>query len=285
MLNKILYADSGAENARDLLKYLLELPSLKNTELSILRVVSPTTREQETKAISDAETKISELTSKLGISSERVEPLVKEGEPKTTVINIAKETNADLIIMGSRGLGKLQSFLSNSVSQYVFQLTDRSMLLVKDDIYVKRIRRIMIALDKSPAAQYALNVALSMFQGYKDAEIYLARVNPDLNPGLEISQEDIDNNPILSVAADKVKSRGLSCKCILKGGRPAQQLCKIAEDHNIDFMILGSPERRPSVAKNLPDLERLLGSSLSDYIRIKAECPVLLARQEEARSS
>ena len=46
-------------------------------------------------------------------------------------------------------------------------------------------------------------------------------------------------------------------------------------------MILGSPERRPSVAKNLPDLDRLLGSSLSDYIRIKAECPVLLARREE----
>ena len=282
MLNKILYADSGAENARDLLKYLLELPALKNTDLSILKVVSPTTKEQETKALSDAETKISELTSKLGISSQQAKTLVKEGEPKTTVINIAKETNADLIIMGSRGLGKLQSFLSNSVSQYVFQLTDRSMLLVKDDIYVKRIKRIMIALDKSPAAQYALDVALSMFQGYNDAEIYLARVNPDLNPGLEISQEDIDNNPILSAAANKVKSRGLTCKCILKGGRPAQQLCKIAEDYNIDFMILGSPERRPSVAKSLPDLERLLGSSLSDYIRIKAECPVLLARQEEA---
>lgn len=282
MLKKILYADSGADNAQDLLKFLLELPALKGADLSILRVVSPKTTEETSEVKSNAETKISELVSKLGIAEDRVTSMVKQGEPKTTVIKVAKETNTDLIIMGSRGLGKLQSFLSNSVSQYVFQLTERSMLLVKDDIYVKRIKRVMVAIDKSVAAQYALDVALSMFQGYKDAEIYLTRVNPDLKPGLEISQEDIDNNPILSAAAAKVKSRGLAYKCLLSGGRPAQKICALAEDHNIDFMVLGSPERRPSVAKNLPDLDRLLGSSLSDYIRVKAECPVLLARQEEA---
>lgn len=281
MLKKILYADSGADNARSLLKLLLELPALKDTDLTILQVVSSTTKEKETAALSQAETQIKELVKQLNIAEDRVTSTVEEGEPKTTVINIAKNQDADLIIMGSRGLGKLQSFLSNSVSQYVFQLTDRSMLLVKDDVYVKRIKRVMVAMDKSPAAQYALDVALSLFQGYGDAEIYLTRINPDLKPGLEISQEDADNNPILSAAAAKVKSKGLSYKCILSGGRPAQKLCSLAEDYNIDFMVLGSPERRPSVAKSLPDLERLLGSSLSDYVRVKAECPVLLARQEE----
>ena len=282
MLKKILYADSGADNARSLLKLLLKLPALKDAELTILQVVSSTTKEKETANLSQAKTEIKELVRQLNIAEDRVKTIVEEGEPKTTVINIAKEKDADLIIMGSRGLGKLQSFLSNSVSQYVFQLTDRSMLLVKDDIYVKRIKRVMVAMDKSPAAQYALDVALSMFQGYGDGKIYLTRVNPDLKPGLEISQEDANNNPILSAAAAKVKSKGLSYQCILSGGRPAQKLCALAEDYNIDFMVLGSPERRPSVAKSLPDLERLLGSSLSDYVRVKAECPVLLARQEES---
>jgi nucleotide-binding universal stress UspA family protein len=281
MLNKILYADSGADNAQDLLKFLLELPALKSSDLSILKVVSPKTKEEETEALSKAEGKIGELVTKLGVSSNQVTAVVEEGEPKTTVLKVAQDKDADLIIMGSRGLGKLQSILSNSVSQYVFQLTDRSMLLVRDDIYVKRIKRIMVAMDKSPAAQYALDVALSLFQGYNDAIIYLTRVNPDLKPDLEVSQEDIDNNPILSAAAAKVKSRGMAYKCILTGGRPAQKLCTLAEDNNIDFMVLGSPERRPSIAKSLPDLDRLLGSSLSDYVRVKAECPVLLARREE----
>ena len=52
----------------------------------------------------------------------------------------------------------------------------------------------------------------------------------------------------------------------------------IVEDVNADLLILGSPDRRPSIAKSLVDLDRLLGNSLSDYIRVYANCPVLLAR-------
>lgn len=280
MLNKILYADSGADNAQDMLKILLELPSTKNAQLSILRVISPKTTQEESAAREQAKSKIDELITKVGINPSQVTSRVEEGEVKTIVLNIAQETDADLIIMGSRGLSKLQAILSNSVSQYVFQLTDRSMLLVKDDIYIKKLKRVMVAIDKSPAASYALDVTLSMLQGYKDAEIFLTRVNPDLDPNLNLSQEDMENNPILAPAIAKVKRMGLEYRCLVTGGRPAQKICKLAEARNIDLLVLGSPERRPSIAKSLPDIERLLGSSLSDYIRIKAPCPVLLARQE-----
>ncbi|GAB4528551.1 MAG: universal stress protein [Pleurocapsa sp.] len=281
MLKKILYADSGAENAQDMLKVLLELPALQGSEVSVLQVISPKTKQEEENASQKAKEKIDLLIQKLGMEGERVKGIVKEGEPKATVLTVAQEVNADLIIMGSRGLGKLQSFLSNSVSQYVFQLTDRPMLLVKDDVYVKKLKRIMVALDKSPAAKYALDVALFLCQGYKDAEIYLTRVNPDLQSNITLSAEEMENNPILAPAVAKVKSRGLQYKCIVKGGRPAQEICNLVEQNNIDLLLLGSPERRPSVAKNLPDIDRLLGTSLSDYIRIKADCPVLLARSEE----
>ncbi|WP_319423079.1 universal stress protein [Pleurocapsa sp. FMAR1] len=280
MLNKILYADSGAENAQDMLKILLELPTAKSSQVSILRVVSSKTSQEESDAQEQAKSKIDNLIAKLGIDHSQVNIRVEEGEAKTTVLKVAQEIDADLIIMGSRGLGKLQSILSNSVSQYVFQLTDRSMLLVKDDIYIKKLKRVMIAIDKSPAAQYALDVTLSLLQGYKDAEIFLTRVNPDLDPNLNLSKEDMENNPILAPAIAKVKRMGLDYRCLVTGGRPAQKICSLAEARNIDLLVLGSPERRPSIAKNLPDIERLLGSSLSDYIRIKAPCPVLLARQE-----
>lgn len=281
MLNKILYADSGAENAREMLKILLELPSTKNAQVSILRVISPKTSQEESIAQEEAEAKIDNLVAQLGTNCDETSCRVEEGEPKTTVLKVAREIDADLIIMGSRGLGKLQSILSNSVSQYVFQLTGRSMLLVKDDIYVKKLKRVMVAIDKSPAARYALDTTLSLFQGYQDAEILLVRVNPDLDPNISLSAEDMENNPILAPAVEKVKKMGLAYRCLVTSGRPAQTICSLAEARNIDLLVLGSPERRPSVAKNLPDLERLLGSSLSDYIRIKAPCPVLLARQEE----
>ena len=282
MFNKILYADSGAENARDMLKILLELPATKNAQVSILRVISPKTTQEEAEAQEQAEARIDELVTMLGTNCDEASCRVEEGEPKTRVLQVAEEVDADLIIMGSRGLGKLQSILSNSVSQYVFQLTGRSMLLVKDDIYVKKLKRVMVAIDKSPAASYALDVTLSLLKGYQDAEILLTRINPDLDSNLNLSQADMENNPILAPAIAKVKRMGLSYQCLVTGGRPAQKICSLAEARNIDLLVLGSPERRPSIAKSLPDLERLLGSSLSDYIRIKAPCPVLLARREEA---
>ena len=281
MFNKILYADSGADNAQDMLKTLLALPVTKNSQVTVLRVISPKTTEEESAVRQNAELKIKDLTSKLGIDGGNVASRVEEGEAKTTVLKVAQEIDADLIIMGSRGLGKLQSILSNSVSQYVFQLTDRSMLLVKDDIYVKKLKRVMVAIDKSPAASYALDITLTLLQGYKDAEILLTRINPDLDPNLKLSQEDMENNPILAPAIAKIKRAGLDYQCLVTGGRPAQKICSLAEARNADLLVIGSPERRPSIAKNLPDIERLLGSSLSDYIRIKAPCPVLLARQEE----
>ena len=282
MFNKILYADSGADNAQDMLKTLLELPAIANSQVSVLRVISPKTTEEESVAQEKAESKIEELATKLGIDRGKFTSRVEEGEVKTTVLKVAREIDADLIIMGSRGLGKLQSILSNSVSQYVFQLTERSMLLVKDDIYVKKLKRVMVAIDKSPAASYALDLTLGMLRGYQDAEILLTRVNPDLDPNLKLSQEDMENNSILAPAIAKIKQAGLNYRCLVTGGRPAQKICSLAEARNIDLLVLGSPERRPSVAKSLPDVERLLGSSLSDYIRIKAPCPVLLARKEEA---
>ncbi|MEY2857522.1 MAG: hypothetical protein RLZZ74_1834 [Cyanobacteriota bacterium] len=282
MINKILYADSGADNAQDMLKILLELPATKNAQVSILKVISPKTTEEESAAKEKATAKINELVAKLGTNCDEASCKVEEGEPKTTVLRVAQEVDADLIIMGSRGLGKLQSILSNSVSQYVFQLTDRSMLLVKDDVYVKKLKRVMVAIDKSPAASYALDLTLSLLQGYQDAEILLTRVNPDLDPNLKLSPEEMESNPILAPAIAKVKRMGLQYRCLVTGGRPAQKICSLAEARNIDLLVLGSPERRPSIAKSLPDIERLLGSSLSDYIRIKAPCPVLLARQEVA---
>ncbi|WIW71928.1 universal stress protein [Anaerosinus gibii] len=44
---------------------------------------------------------------------------LEEGTPSTTIVNFAKKNNVDLIIMGTRGLGSIQSALLGSVSQDV----------------------------------------------------------------------------------------------------------------------------------------------------------------------
>ena len=47
--------------------------------------------------------------------------------------------------------------------------------------------------------------------------------------------------------------------------------------------MIASQDRRPLVARALVDIDRLLGSSVSDYIRVHAPAPVLLVREPEGR--
>ncbi|MDB9315039.1 universal stress protein [Spirulina sp. CS-785/01] len=283
MIKKILLADSGTGNPEEMLQSLLDLPNFKNVSVTILHVVPSQVSEggMETK-MAEGDKILAEAADKLNLDNKLISTIKRQGEPKDTVCQVAEEIGADLIIMGSRGLKRLVAILENSVSQYVFQLTDRPMLLVKDDIYVTKIKRVMIALGKTPTSQASLDLTLSMLNGAKGVEVILTRVNPDLDPKLlPLSKADIENNPVIADALPKVKRMGIPYRCIVTGGKPGEQICKLAEDNNVDLLVIGSPERRPSVARGLPDLDRLLGTSLSDYVRVNANCPVLLSRELE----
>jgi len=61
----------------------------------------------------------------------QVEHIVDEGDAAEIVLNAAKRCSADLIVMGSRGLGGLSGLLLGSVSQKVVQLATCSCMLVK----------------------------------------------------------------------------------------------------------------------------------------------------------
>lgn len=287
MINKILYADSGTGHTQDMLKVLLDIPAIQKADFTLLHIISPqVTSEATTEKWEQGGKFIAETLKNLNLDPSKVTTILRQGEPKTTVCEVAKEIDADLIIMGSRGIRGLEAFFGNSVSQYVFQLTDRPMLLVKDDIYVKKIKRVMVALDKSGASSYCLDLALQMFKDYPEAQLFFVRINPDLKPELlPLSNEEMEQNPVLAPALAKAKRLGLNPRCIVTGGKPGEKICELAKENNVDLLMIGSPDRRPSIAKNLPDLDRLLGTSLSDYIRVNATCPVLLARRDAQTNS
>lgn len=286
MLEKIVLADSGTGHSVALLRALMELPAIQQASITVLHVVPRQTSSKimHSKWEEGAKT-LAAAVEALHLDPNRVtgvNTILCEGEPKDEVRRVAEETDTDLIIMGSRGLKRLQSILENSVSQYVFQLSSRPMLLVRDDIYhVKKIRRIMVALNNSEAARQCLKLAAFLLQNVKGGQLILVHVNPKLESRSEATTINAEKDSVLAPAVALANRKGLSYKCVLGTGKPGEEICKLAEEFNTDLLVLGSPERRPSIAKGLPDLDRLLGASLSDYVRVHATCPVLLARTVE----
>lgn len=274
MFKKILVAVAGRGLCEQMMNMLLEIPSIqREAQVTVLHIVPKKSSESAMASRLEEGGKIlAEAVASLKLDENRINPRLKQGDPKQTVLDVAEEENSDLIIMGSRALGRLQSILQQSVSQYVFQTTTRPMLLVKDDVYVQRINRVLAALDGSEAAQESLRVALQLLQEVSGGSLTLLHVNP------ESKIPSPDQDPILVEAAQKAKAFGINTELLHAVGNAGEKICQLAEEKNADLVVLGSPDRRPSIAKGLPDLDRLLGSSLSDYVRVQANCPVLLVR-------
>ncbi len=60
-----------------------------------------------------------------------VRTVVREGDPASAILAVAKEADADLIVMGRRGLGDLAGLLLGSVSQKVTHLAECACLTVR----------------------------------------------------------------------------------------------------------------------------------------------------------
>jgi nucleotide-binding universal stress UspA family protein len=279
MIERILLALSGTGQTRDMLKTLLEIPLFQRANVTILHVVPPQiTADGMTEKLKEGGEILAQAVQDLNLEPSRISPILQQGDPKDLVCRMAEETNSDLIIMGSRGLKRIQSILENSVSQYVFQLSSRPMLLVKDDIYVRKINRIMVALDKSESSKTLLKLAIALIRDVKNGQLILVHTNPDLKLKSGEITANPNEDPVLIPAINEAKKLGINYKCIAPEGKPGERICQVAEEMNVDLLVIGSPDGRPSIARGLPDLDRLLGQSLSDYVRVYANCPVLLVR-------
>ncbi|WOD41054.1 universal stress protein [Nodosilinea sp. E11] len=281
MIEKILLADSGTGNTEAMMKALMDIPLVQRASITVLHVV-PSQVSAETMAErweAGGRTLATAIT-QLNLDPSRVNAVLREGDPKDVVIQVAEEVDADLIVMGSRGLQGLKAILENSVSQYVFQLSSRPMLLVKDDLYsIRPIKRVMVAMDKSDSAKEGLNIAISLLRDIKGGELTLVHTVSSLkSKPFDVASADPNQDPILMAAAAEAKKYGIDYKLAAPEGKPGRRICELAEDRNMDLIILGSPDRRPSIAKGLPDLDKVLGESLTDFVRVYATCPVLLTR-------
>lgn len=274
MFKKILIALSGTGRAEEMMQMLLKIEPIQQAHVTVLTIVPESTNpEQSATLVADGELLLDNAVKKLNRPESQINTILEKGDAKTIVCKVADDIDADLIIMGSRGLKRLQSILKNSVSQYVFQLSSRSMLLVKDDIFITRINRIMVAFNSDNPSEESLKIALDMMRDIPGGELLLTHT------GSKAGKSDPAADPMLAEAIAAAKRLNIKVRCFSEGGDSSRKLCQLAESAQANLLILDSPERRPSIAKNMPDLDRLIGSSVSDYVRVNAPCPVILARK------
>lgn len=280
MFRNVLIADSGKGHVEEMVRMLRAIPVVRQARLNLLHVVPEQAGENFQAHWQEAAGIVAAAVGRLQLDPSEVNTIIRQGDTKQTVLLVAEELNADLIVMGSRGLSRLQSILSNSASQYVFQLSTRPMLLVRDDLYVRHLNRLLVAIDGTGVGDDALKLACELVREIPGGSLTGVHVTrQDLTPsrgGRSPADEVLDR------AVQRARGLGVSLQPLHRTGDVGRTVCSAAEDIKADLVVIASQDRRPVVAKALVDLDRLLGSSVSDYIRVHAPAPVLLVREPES---
>ena len=282
MFKNLLIADSGTGHVEEMIRMLQDIPSFRDASVNLLHVVPEQNTAKAADHRSEGKSLLSGAIERMGLSSDKVNALVREGDTKQTVLKVADELNSDLIVMGSRGLGRLQSILANGTSQYVFQLSTRPMLLVRDDLYVRHVNKVMVTIDGTGVGDDALKAACELTREIPDGQLVGVHVTrQDLRPSRGGKSKA---DEVLDAAVQRARSFGVEMKAVhVTGSDIGRTVCSAAKEINADILVIASQDRRPLVARGLVDLDKLLGGSVSDYIRVHAPAPVLLVREPEQR--
>jgi len=142
---KILIAIDGSDFSQAALQSVIARPWPPDTEVKVLNVVEPPSllmgREMSGydpefevvwKALREqAKDLVAKAAEKLRVANFNVSTDLVEGDPKSQIIDIAKEWHADMIVLGSHGRTGIDRFLMGSVSQGVVRHAHCSVEIIR----------------------------------------------------------------------------------------------------------------------------------------------------------
>ena len=132
MFKTILFPVDQSREAREAAETVVSLVKSFQSRLVLLSVVE--TPQAEGQGVMSSEESVAkllkgahELFAQSGIEADTIE---REGMPSFTICDVADEIEADLIVMGCRGMGLTQEGVAESVTSKVINLSPCPVLVV-----------------------------------------------------------------------------------------------------------------------------------------------------------
>ena len=133
MFKTVLFPIDRSREAREAADVVVNVVQTYKSRLVLLSVVEEASTDSPEEAMASPEAvaqllqNAQTLFSEQGIQSEVIE---REGKPAFTICDVADEINANLIVMGCRGLGLTEEGPADSVTNRVINLSPCPVLIV-----------------------------------------------------------------------------------------------------------------------------------------------------------
>jgi nucleotide-binding universal stress UspA family protein len=141
MLSKILVGVDGSDNSFRALDHAIFLAKRVEAHLTAIHVVEnpPTVYVESQKLLNELLTKYKAESAKVldrckqaaEMSGVNIETVLAEGDAATNIVGYAQREGFDLVVIGSRGLGKFKEMVLGSTSSKVLHHTKSAVLIVR----------------------------------------------------------------------------------------------------------------------------------------------------------
>ena len=201
--------------------------------------------------------------------------------PGFAIAAAAKRLNADLIVMGSRGLTGVKHVVLGSVAERTVRTAPCPVLTVKlEGDPLVQLRTILVPMDFSPPALRALELAQDLAGRGGPARIVLvhayyipAELERHLIPGDDSFLERLSTSVTkeLERLVARVKESGIQAEYLAARGTPEALIEETAKQRKADLIAMGTHGRR--------GISHLLLGSVAERVVRAAHCAVLTTRE------
>jgi len=233
-----------------------------------------------------AESTIERAISELTVSGLEAESELREGDPRSEIVDAAMEWLADFIFVRSYVVRDMIQWLMGSVSKEVLRESHCSVEVVrstrKDTArYSQEGMKILLAIDGSDSSKAAASsVAGRPWPGNSEARVFICAdpfegtVEQDFS-----SIEELTSRREVGMTAEEmavlhvmrvVSSAGLKTTGEVSIGYPKAKIVDKAKNWRADLVVVGSHGRR--------GIERILLGSVSEAVALHAHCSVEVIR-------
>lgn len=291
---KILLATDGSEDAVMAAQITADIAAMADSEVHIIHILEPLPRYAYPGVTSEIyslvhnkrrrwakELLAGEIERARNEGANVVEGLLREGPIVDEILDASNELRVGLIVMGSRGLGRVKALFLGSVSEGVAHHAQHPLLVARGGQKAWPPKRLVIGDDDSEMARQAGELAAQIAKPF-GASGKLVRAYPELP---EIDLEGRVSDPRLVDDALRRAERDLEeqAKTLehtlgkrprvrIAVGDPAARILEVASEESSTLIAVGS--------RGLGPIRRLRLGSVSTKVLRAAKGPVLLYPRE-----